>query len=142
MTRENHVVPLDGAFNSSVKACASLSWIPQLAPTPHANVMYSLRSLQLKKSEKHKTVFEKVTVLRNRNPALLMQPEGFKSNLKNQFKHVGLRLFSEKFALCVSFRQGVVELLPLLPGRRSFPHWEPQARKLLEVSVAALNAAI
>lgn len=82
VTSENHVVPIHGSFNSDLKACLSLSWIQQLPRTYKINVMCSLRWHQLKKSEKHKPVLEKVTTLRNRNLPLLMHPEGFKNNLK------------------------------------------------------------
>jgi hypothetical protein len=45
---------------------------------------------QLRKSEKHKTVLEKVTTHRNRNPPLLMQPEGFGNNLKHQLINLNM----------------------------------------------------
>lgn len=61
--------------------------------TSHTNATCSLRSPQLKKTEKHKTVSEKVTTLRNRDPAFRKQPEGVKDNSKNQLKHVGLLSF-------------------------------------------------
>lgn len=61
-TSENHIIPTGGSFNSCLKAGAGFS----SALRHQINVTCSLRCHQLKESETHKTVLEKVTTLKNK----------------------------------------------------------------------------